>query len=229
MDFGEFLRRDPFRDLSECDIPPKEGRCHGCGFLAKYASDPDWVGPQYFEVNEHDREYGVGGTHAPIAGVSHTIQTDLLCFRRVAPLGAEIGALMATHPDRTVEAATVAVIERERGCSEWLPYTPEFSPREHLEKLERAQIENNRREFERGMDRERKDFDLGLSRNSQNAIEKSSRTDRHLTWALLVLACLALTNLVYPAGIPWIADHAPGHRESVPVVSTSPTPLPTPR
>jgi len=95
----------------------KEGRCCACGFLSRRirpeppsGTTPAWG---FYEVDHVQR----GDLHRLF------LFMPLACFRGVANLQTEIGG---------DDAATYAVIWRDRHCEHWKAYRPGISPREHL-------------------------------------------------------------------------------------------------
>jgi ElaB/YqjD/DUF883 family membrane-anchored ribosome-binding protein len=99
------------------------------------------------------------------------------------------------------EASVLAIINRDRGCPEWYPYTPGFSPKEHLEELRMRQLEEDRRKH-----------DLELARLQREAEERSQAvaealraateaTGRFTTkWGYIAVGIAILALLLVAAG-----------------------------
>jgi hypothetical protein len=125
------------------------------------------------------------------------IQTEPACFRRVAAIRDEVQEISGNQND--LRAAAKQVCEKDRGCQSWYPYTPGFTPKEHLEELQMGLLENARRDFELRLEKDRKEFDLKLLEISQKIQEDSRKIASRSFWFNLfftfVLIVLTLVQI----------------------------------
>jgi hypothetical protein len=126
-----------------------KGRCVSCGFIGRHAFE-------WFEVSQGERDTGNLYT-ATRGGIS----TKLGCIRNAANLAQERGEKLAIRlaGKSIVDAEGIVdvaaeyealrdVLNTDRQCSEWYPYTQGFSPKEHVEQLQMMQLEEDRRQHD---------------------------------------------------------------------------------
>lgn len=165
-------------------------------------------------------------------------------FLGVAQIAKEISADYIGTDVQERYWAAIRVFTKDRKCPEWTKYRPGLSPKEHLQRNEMLQIEEQRKAHDLKLAEldQRSQESLRAIMEAQREIAEATRqvatdhrslfakSDRHATWyqrAFLILALIALVlafaPLAYPNGVGWLADHMPGSR-IVPALST-----PTPR
>lgn len=126
----------------------QHGRCATCGFcgVGRWYSvgDPE---PPIGEVHPWSRQDGV-------AQVGN-FRSYIVCFVSAADLYGEVEKVATElgHPNPNMavpEAATdrLIVLNFDRHCEEWYPYTPGLSPKEHLEQRLLIDLEHARREHD---------------------------------------------------------------------------------
>jgi hypothetical protein len=76
---------------------------------------------------------------------------EIACFLAVADLPSEL------ESDSTGNRATDAqgVLTFERACPEWFPFVPGFAPQWHADRRDMLRLEQERRDFERRLTRDR--------------------------------------------------------------------------
>jgi hypothetical protein len=140
--------------------PETRNRCVSCGFLGKHRFS-------WFEVTLEERALG------SLAKANAEPRVVPGCIRGVADLARERdGNLAALRENgepvadaegnvnvRAERQALLEVLNLDRRCSDWYPYTPGFSPKEHLEELRMAQLEQERRDHELALAQLRRDSD----------------------------------------------------------------------
>ena len=185
-------------------------QCVKCGLLGKCSA---WSPSEVYEANDEDRHVGNLIKYQQPNGLQD-IPTSPVCFVRAAPLEQEIKDGGSGGTER--HAATLAVLDKERKCSRWLPWQEFSSPKEHFEDFKMLQLEQDRRNFEQQME----------ARN-QKAQERNRRTDVALALAGILLALAQVLTAGPDALIVTWGRAALGHfsarPENVPVV-----PLPSP-
>lgn len=163
----------------------QKGKCSTCGFLARKAVNLTDRSP-YSEAFEANRENG-GGVYIQITNKS--VPAPFVCFIRAQDIDAEIKkaftalcpphAATSSYFDSNISGdvyarASLQIFRVNRSCEQWYPYTPGFSPKEHLEEFKMLRleelrkqyeqnVEENRRAFEGRMEQQRNDFETSLS------------------------------------------------------------------
>ena len=128
-------------------------RCANCGFLGKRALESK-IPQLTYEMTLSDRESGNNPTYSvmePVIdqpGVTRPISLRAVCYRGVYEPFAEQRARGAKEGGGSAKAL-VAIINEDRDCDKWHPYSPGLDPLRHLEDFRMQQLEDNRREFER--------------------------------------------------------------------------------
>jgi hypothetical protein len=151
-------------DKADC-LEQQAGQCLTCGFLGKRIVQHSRMWP-VFEADPSDRQSGNLFTQAT-ATASHN-ETAPFCFRHKADLISEVKRGVADQgewdriPYDLRQTVALAVIEKGRGCPAWFPYTPGFTPKDHLEDLKMQELEQRRREFEQGVEERRQAFEARL-------------------------------------------------------------------
>lgn len=126
----------------------QHGRCFSCGFLAAHNN-------RWHEVIDEDRVRG-NLTRDFGTGYEREVNTRPACFRHAFDLGSEwqreVDKLKSTEQaSMAADLASTAVMQTDRHCDDWYPYTPGFSPKEHLEELRAHEMEEDRQRFQRDM------------------------------------------------------------------------------
>ncbi len=187
------------------------GRCVSCGFLAKHRD-------RWHEATEEERETGTllqGG-----AGWEHEINTVPACFVRAADLPAEYQAGLRTPAeslesgDTVLRRATLNIVTRDRGCPQWYPYSPGFSPKEHLEELRMMQLEDERRKHDlelAALQREADQRSLAIADALRATTDATAQFTTKWTYIAVGLAAAALIVLaigyILPGLGPWLGNH----------------------
>ena len=193
-----------------------KGKCINCGFLGKR----DCISSVSicYEATSVDRlegqltEYRMEPTQSGGMTNRALLRTLPWCFIGKAGflVELEVEGARDIQPDKVRD-----IIRKDRKCEFWYPWTEGKPPKEHLEKLEMMQLEQNRREFEQRMEKERKEFDLKLFEISQKVqsdsaeiAKKAFSFNRLVTIFFIILAILtmlvALLQLAFPNGLPWL-------------------------
>jgi hypothetical protein len=207
--------------------PGNQNRCVSCGFFGKHKID--WL-----EVSLEERATGVLRTAE--AGWF----TQPACIRGAADLAEERGKNLAERQagqsladaERNANMAGVReslldVLNFDRECPEWYPYTPGFSPKEHVEQLQMMQLEADRRTHELQLAKLRAEADQRAAEAAQRSVEistklhevskETARFTTHWTYVAVALAGAALlvilANYLFPDAGPaigrFIASHTP--------------------
>jgi F0F1-type ATP synthase membrane subunit c/vacuolar-type H+-ATPase subunit K len=180
-------------------------RCRSCGFLAKKRD-------LWHEVTDEERD--LGDLHGS-TGRSYEQEINLrpACFRHAFGLGQEWkDAVAAAEADirwpalPAVFRAGRTILDRDRECQKWCPYTPGFSPKDHFEELRMMQLEEDRRKHNVELAQLRAASDergLALGRTLADITTKlhdvASRTERFTTtWTYFALG-IAITALLIAA------------------------------
>ena len=86
-----------------------------------------------------------------------------------------------------------ALLDYDRQCKGWYPYTPGFDPSEHLAELRMQQSEDDRRRFEEGLSKRAEDLQTALASREE---ESQSRTGRLMTRLTLLAVALAAVQIL---------------------------------
>lgn len=175
-----------------------EGRCISCGFLAKFDLHYSGPPPYIYEMPPRDRETGErSGLRLEAA---REITGFPQCYVNASDIWKEIGT---ARRDRNIDefSATRQVLDQDRHCSKWYPYTQGYSPQEHLEEKRVLQLEKDRKEFEFRIEQDRKNFELLLEQRNRNF-----QIFLAIVVAILAVAEIiaSLLQVVYPNGWPWL-------------------------
>ncbi len=165
-----------------------QGRCSTCGFLAKHAQPTgrQLPTPTYYEFEEHERALGAAFAHVPDTWVGE-VPTEPACFRHVINVWEEMAPALGSGLEKS-EAARL-VIAAARHCDRWTPYTPGFTPKEHLEELRTASLEEERRSWEERQEQDRRGFEADLE-------ARSRKTSWIIGGAALVLALAGVSAAI---------------------------------
>jgi hypothetical protein len=157
-----------------------KGRCVNCGFLGKQVKPGQRaITPSYYEIDQHGRDTGrVWSQHQDL--LTAEVSTEPVCFKQVVSIREEIEAAKEKAADQ-YEAAR-QTFERTRHCGSWYQYIPGFGPKEHAERLEKEQWEENRMKFELEIEKQRQDFELKLFEISQKIQENSRKIASRSFW-----------------------------------------------
>lgn len=163
------------------------GACGGCGFLGKRRIDGPGAAT-VDEASEFDRA-GAELWRSPTNGYA-----EPFCYLWVTSLINEIGGDNLAKDKRSL--ALRRVILRDRKCPKWFPYTPGFSPKEHLQRLEVFQLEQRDRALAQDLANVQKDAldrSADYQRNQIMITEKlasiADKTDRFTTrWTRIAVA-----------------------------------------
>lgn len=168
----------------------ERGACYNCGFLCR----KDVLNTHlalFYEISEEDRKNGRFFTLASPGAPR--------CFRGV-DIGREItdATGLPDYPIRTDEhqqkqnAAAKQVLETNRQCKLWFPYTPGMSPKEHLEEFKILEMERDRKEWQERLEANRREWQKELV-----ALEKreNKRINRVMIWLAVAAAILAVAEV----------------------------------
>ncbi len=178
--------------------PGKFNECATCGFLAKRPTPSARVPPPYsYEVSLEERDQGALYAHIPDT-LKGSVPTLPGCYKRAADIDREI-ADRIKESNGSKKEATVWVVQKNRECKSWFPYTEGFSPKEHAEEEQTVQIEQLRQDFTQQLENQR---------------HQSQRFERNITITLAVIAIVftlmqlfvGVVNLLYPDGWPWLME-----------------------
>ena len=157
--------------------PDDRGRCTSCGFLAVVVAHlPNIQAPLAGPAAERSSGNlwsALGGSDRP-----H-------CFVQAADLLHEIkeSPRWGTGTDTpAVWGATIVVIERDRHCPSWFPWTPHVTPKEHWDRRNVLQLEASRHAN-----------DLAIATMQMDVQEL--RDDRSDRWSRIAVA-IAVVSLV---------------------------------
>ena len=165
------------------DKQESDGRCASCGFLSQFDAHLDGPPPHLYEYPSRDREQG-GPTVVRLAK-DRLIYTFPRCYRNCLDIFQEISMLEKDGTSSVL--ATLEVLKEDRQCQKWHPYTPGFSPQEHLEDIRMQELELARRKFEDKMNQSNRNFQV------------------FLTVVVLIFALAEIvTTMAFPAGWPWL-------------------------
>jgi hypothetical protein len=189
------------------------GSCITCGYLTQLRSDM----PGQHEVGASQRATG----RLP----SHSI---LWCFRRAADLHKELvdgeleiaaqkAATGSDFPaDPRHESARI-LIEKGRNCPEWYEWVEYFDPKWHYEDWRMKEITRTL---------------ANIVKEQTTLSDRGERTNTRFNLLFvgigLIAILIGLTPLVYPNGVHWAVDHAPGAVHEQRLQTTTPTPQATP-
>jgi hypothetical protein len=164
------------------------GSCINCGFLS-------WSrGLAIREAQEVPMDRRVG---------QWRVVGNVYCFLRVFDLPAEIEQLNEEDLERLHK-----VVKKSRGCRSWYPWAQGFGPSWHYQERQASLLEDRRREFERGLEAERREFDESLNTINQTFLagldqqrrkweKQSSKWPNRLVVAAVVLACAEVIGIVF--------------------------------
>ena len=188
-----------------------KGRCATCGFLARHSS----LDPSRYE--EYSRETRILGDLWRIH--SSDIATEPVCIRGELNIRDSIikeAEAIPAELDDAWEVATLNILREDRDCLKWSVYQPSLTPAMHLQAYNQLRLEEERRDWEEQVEKERRTFETRTFRWTQ-------------LWAFLqvlvaVCAIVATVWLTRPqAQIP--TNPAPIN-PSVTVVPLTPTSVP---
>ena len=143
--------------------PEQEGRCKTCGFLAQRTEFDSFSREGTFHEVRADQRTKWMPSFRPSPGL--VIRAKPVCFVGAADLDAEFGS-RGPDDSRLAESAKV-VFDKDRKCPKWYPYTPEFSPKEHLERHQTERAEHERRQFEERLEENRRQFELRMQADNK--------------------------------------------------------------
>src|SRR5712691_1549915 len=197
-------------ELAAARYPDSRNRCVSCGFLGQHKGE-------WFEVSLEERATG------QLRQATTGWFREPACIRGAANLAQEQGdtynALLAGRPATDKEGnltipdgdALRGVIYLDRECSEWYPYTPGFSPKEHVEELQMMQLEDDRRKHEialaqvQSMSEERA---ASIAESLHQVTVETARFTTRWTYIAVGLAAAALlvvlSNYLFPDAGPAI-------------------------
>jgi hypothetical protein len=136
--------------------------CADCGYFGRRFTDAS-EGTEVLQAGPTERRSGNLSHYSYLRG--NSTATDIVCFRHAFPLQSE-AIEGGGQSNRTVEG-TLDVLNRERLCGEWYPYTIGRTPKEHFEEFKMQELEERR-----------KDFELRLFNMSQKVQEDSAKIAR---------------------------------------------------
>src|SRR6266511_2958702 len=167
------------------------GRCRTCGYLSRHATQNDrpLPTPTFYESEDTQRETGDAFKHVPHPFVGEVF-TEPACFVGAIAGYTDLLAPYVEQGESRENAARHDFLE-DRGCKEWIAYTPGRSPKDHfywnamlrLEEQCRAfeqQIERDRRDFEERLAADMKAFQERLDEKNERAEEQRHRDNKTL-------------------------------------------------
>jgi hypothetical protein len=161
------------------DYPPDQRRrCKTCGYLAQRLTISAFE-PALREVNEKQRS--AWGGEIVIPGQS-TAATTPTCYVRAFNLEAE-------YDSGNSAEMVKRMFDKDRNCPKWYPYIPGFSPKEHLERYQAAQAEQERRQFAARLEVDRKRFEWRMQKSN---------------WVFQAIVTLFLA-LIALLSVPWFS------------------------
>jgi hypothetical protein len=126
-----------------------------CGYLTQRITISAFE-PALREVNEKQR--GAWSGEVIIPGQS-TVPTVPTCYVGAFNLEAEYDSGNSAEMVRRM-------FGKDRNCPKWYPYIPGFSPKEHLERYEAAQAEEERQQFAARLEGDRRRFEWRMQKSS---------------------------------------------------------------
>ena len=126
---------------------PHEGMCSACGFLSKRTESRGGVTQTYYETTHNERASADLFTHSPDK-FTGPVDSLPFCFRNAASLTTELGQISTANESLSTQQAMQRVIRKDRKCPKWYPYTPDYSPKEHLEEFKMLELERRREEHD---------------------------------------------------------------------------------
>ncbi len=136
-----------------------EGRCISCGFLAHH--EERLLSQEHLEVKPKERENPVGEYHESMFSslpslsqqqrIKPKLGSYLVCFLQKADLFAELTCRVPGSPK--LEPAVNSVLNSDRRCPHYVEYIAGLSPKEHVMERRLLALEEDRRAFQRALDR----------------------------------------------------------------------------
>jgi len=134
--------------------------CLTCGFLAKL--DAHYEGPPPYVYEFSDKERQTGNIRKVYLSKDNDIYAFPHCHVNAFPLSSEISEYRKENSSWEHQAIRQVVVKK-RMCRSWHPYTPGFSPQQHLEQVRMEQLEIDRRRFENEMNQSNRNFQIFLT------------------------------------------------------------------
>jgi hypothetical protein len=181
----------------------EKGKCRSCGFLAKHGlPGMNLPSPRFFEVDPLERR-AVFFTHLFNHSLIYrnSFKTELVCFVGRADLMAELACLLEESEAIMLNAR--ALLDRDRQCKGWYPFTPGFDPSEHLAELRRQQLEDDRRRFEEGLSKRAEDLQTALASREEESQSRTSRLMTRLTVLAVALAAVQILTGLTSDSLAW--------------------------
>lgn len=165
-----------------------QGKCINCGYLGK--SD-NTLGQECHTAKADERTIG-NLAHHIVPGIV-SLDTVPRCFITKANLKNEVEQLGSQSKG---VSPTLVIIEKDRNCPSWYPWTEYFSPKEHFEEFKMQQLEDNRRAFEERLDNSNKEFLAGLEHERREWEKDAGKWPKRLIWAAILLAVAEVVSNV---------------------------------
>jgi hypothetical protein len=191
-----------------------KGQCNSCGFFGKHR----W---SWYEVTLEERDRGFFVT----ANAEPNVEPG--CFRGAADLEKERhdnlqkradGEPLADDEGNVNFAPELAalrdVLEFDRKCPDWYPYSPGFSPKEHLEELRMMQLEADRRGHDKRLEAQRQEFQTALAGQRQEfdntMANRDAAENRRSNKLVFAIGLTGILIALIIGGIQiWLSLHAP--------------------
>jgi len=169
------------------------GRCINCGFLGKRdcvssisvcyeATAADRLAGQLTEYRMEPTQHG-GMTNRAL------LRTYPWCFLGKAHILDELNSIGAKdHQTDKVQQ----IIQKDRQCGSWYPWTEFRTPKEHFEEFKMLELEQRREEFEKHMEENRKEFEFKLQKRNE---QERKRTDKVMIGLAIAATILALAEV----------------------------------
>ena len=200
-------------ELAAARYPDTRGRCVSCGFFGKHKADWREVGAEHRADGWlYDNEPGGGFNPACIRGAAdlgREFFAKLEARREARQKAGESDVDAEGNPNPkppSTEALLLEVLNLDRRCSEWYPYTSGFSPKEHVEELRMMQLEEDRRKHDMELANLQVRAQADSRAISESLVTVAERTERFTgrwTYAAFGVAVVALlvvvANYIFPA------------------------------
>ncbi len=206
--------------MPESTERPPTGACYNCGFLSRH----DILNTHlsiFPELTEEDRE-----RHRYLKGGITGFNLPPWCFRG-KPILREISEVVGTAvpppsnaPEKiwtTCNDAAVSEFTRDRKCTVWSRFHPGLDARMHLEEVRMQELEQQRRDWEARMERERSALDQRLARDNKEFLrglegerrrweKESGKWPNRLIIAAVILAVAEVIAaiIVLPEATRWL-------------------------
>jgi len=184
-----------------------QGQCINCGFLAKMGFDnrPPHPGSRVWDIEAVPivhREHGSlfqlrdGYPSVPTCHIgANPLHLEFVQARKNRL--SELAKPPADAEGFEMQVLRNDVLAKERGCSQWMPWTENWTPERHREECHTQQLERQRKELEERMERDRRDFAERMEKNRRDFEKGFKRLTVWLTVVGIVVAVAGVTTAVF--------------------------------